>query len=201
MCMNLRSYAGLQEHERLLGFARRSWLCSLPLYLFGALIFFFTSFWLFTFFSWGSFGSLFVAALYAFALWLCFTAYVTWSGTLLMITDERIVFVVRHRRFFVTRHELLMRDIRAIHHRRQGFLDTTFHLGTLVFESGCEDAESITVSHIPFSFSVFSLVDQAHQSFASVHQPSLRTQILAQLKTADEKVLQEVADLLSSLVK
>lgn len=171
MHMNLRRFAGLQTEEVVLSRVRQFWVCALPLFFVGACLIFFTSFWFFSFLKLGLFGGLMIAFGSVLGLFCCFSAYASWVDTLLIVTDQRVLLIVRQWNWRIRRVEFTYAEISSVKARRMGLLDRLLSLGSVMIEL-VDEEEEIFFPHLKQFLSLQKFIEHTRlQVLLYSHHP------------------------------
>lgn len=145
--MSLERRLGIKEGEHFAAVAHAAAVTVLPILIVEAAIFAAPFFFLQPLLDWQTLGHVILGALLLIGALLFLRTLVKWRGTLLAITEKRLILVRRDGLFAHEVTELPYDKIHEVSYRVRGFAPTLFGYGSLLIESAGSD-ETIEMKRV-----------------------------------------------------
>ena len=161
--MNIEKIIQLKPHEEILQVVRGSFVPRSGKFFLLGLWFLIPFFFLFPLFRLGTWGIIGFFILVLSGIFLFWRAYRTWSQTVFVITDLRIIDIDQHGFFDQTVTEVSYPKIEEVTYRIKGLLATLFRYGTLRLRV-TGDAADIEFARAKFPAGIQELINDLRSS-------------------------------------
>lgn len=129
--MDITKLIQLKPHEEILETVHETRLTRIPISLLLVVLFALPFFFLFPLFQAGLLGMIIFFVLFFFAIVCISHVYLTWSRTMLIVTDQRVIDIEQKGLFDRVVTEASFDQIAEVSYRMKGILPTLFRFGTI----------------------------------------------------------------------